>query len=234
LTTDQAPQTKTLSRGNWLVIELGVMVALCVIPPIWSAIQSQLRMPTDRLTAPLWDIYVGRTFIYLRRLVPAMFVVWGSGDGLETFGFRRFKAGAGVAFAIGGIVLIAILAFAVVGVPAASPRESPAMGHVQFNPAITLLAVGSNVLRFIVEEFTLRGYLLNRLQEITGNRWFPALATSCLYALFHVNEGQQFVLAYLILGFYFAWSYRVTRSIWPAVLPMTTLSVASILFRLLR
>lgn len=78
----------------------------------------------------------------------------------------------------------------------------------QFNfnlvPFLTLALISITMipLQTSMEEYFMRGYLMQGLGVMTKNRWFPLVFTSLLFGLLHIFNPEVEKLGYAILSFY--------------------------------
>jgi membrane protease YdiL (CAAX protease family) len=69
-----------------------------------------------------------------------------------------------------------------------------------------------------VEELVWRGYLMTRIEEVSGSRWKAILLTSLLFGFNHLYQGPTGVIFTAIDGFMFATVFAYTRRLWPVAL----------------
>ena len=76
--------------------------------------------------------------------------------------------------------------------------------NFQLVPFITLaiIAIALIPLQTSMEEYLMRGYMMQGLGVITKNRWFPLVFTSLLFGLMHILNPEVEKLGYGILVFY--------------------------------
>ena len=183
----------------------------------------------------LWIVgYIAATFLvrtYSVGLNPGLFVgiaelallvpVWWLavrkyGAGWDTLGFRRFDAGS---LGVGcGLMLISVLfngvysAFLAVFGLRAQVDLVPIFAELS-SPWWLLLA--GIVVAPVVEELFFRGFVYAGLAERYSWRK-AAVISSALFALIHLQITAMVPI--FILGYIFAYLYRRSGSIWPAVL----------------
>ncbi len=153
----------------------------------------------------------------LALLVPVWWLaVRKYGVGWDTLGFRRFDAGA---LGMGcGLMLISLLinavysAFLAVFGLRAQVDLVPIFAELS-SPWWLLLA--GIVVAPVVEELFFRGFVYAGLAQRYSWRK-AAIISSALFALIHLQLTA--VLPIFILGYIFAYLYRRSGSIWPAVL----------------
>jgi membrane protease YdiL (CAAX protease family) len=81
------------------------------------------------------------------------------------------------------------------------------------NPADFVLAVVLVVVVAIAEEIVFRGYLILRLQAITGGSGSAAILSSIVFSLGHGYEGTAGVITVGFMGLFFALVYLSRRSL---------------------
>jgi len=76
--------------------------------------------------------------------------------------------------------------------------------NFQLVPFITLaiISIALIPLQTSMEEYLMRGYMMQGLGIITKNRWFPLVFTSLLFGLMHIMNPEVDMLGYGILVFY--------------------------------
>jgi membrane protease YdiL (CAAX protease family) len=159
-------------------------------------------------------------FIGIAELVLLVPVWWLAvrkyGVGWDTLGFRRFDAGA---LGVGcGLMLISLLfnavysAFLAVFGLRAQVDLVPIFAELS-SPWWLLLA--GIVVAPVVEELFFRGFVYAGLAERYSWRK-AAVISSALFALIHLQLTA--IVPIFILGYIFAYLYRRSGSIWPAVL----------------
>ena len=137
---------------------------------------------------------------------------WGS------IGFRRFRLRY-LWIAVGAYVLYVLIASGVeVGLRAAGLQSlrdlSPALKDYGFPLLLGLFLTGT-----FVEEVFYRGYLIERLTELTGRRWVGASVSWLTFTLVHLRFfGVGPTLEVAIIGAIFVTLYLMARSIWPSVI----------------
>lgn len=105
-----------------------------------------------------------------------------------------------ILFSFGLIVLLTIAAFAV-----SYAMDSSAILW-NFNPSKFAILFGISILLFPFqigfEEYLFRGYLMQQIGIIAKNRWFPLLATSVLFGLFHSANPEVAKMGFGVMVFY--------------------------------
>lgn len=70
----------------------------------------------------------------------------------------------------------------------------------------------------IGEELLVRGYLLNRLESLSGT-WFAVIAQAAIFALAHTYQGWMGVINIFVLALVFGVIFmRCGRSLWPLII----------------
>lgn len=105
-----------------------------------------------------------------------------------------------ILFSFGLIVLLTIAAFTVSCVMDSSTILW------NFNPSKFAILFGISILLFPFqigfEEYLFRGYLMQQIGIIAKNRWFPLLATSVLFGLFHSANPEVAKMGFGVMVFY--------------------------------
>jgi uncharacterized protein len=88
----------------------------------------------------------------------------------------------GVVISFAALASVILMAKFLLHMPFGGKDDNP------YNPPMWLLLV--TVLRAgLCEEICFRGYAIERLQSITGNKWFAGIFPLVLFALFHFRQG---------------------------------------------
>lgn len=69
-----------------------------------------------------------------------------------------------------------------------------------------------------VEELVWRGYLMTRIEEVSGSPWKAILLTSVLFGFNHLYQGPAGVIFTTIDGLMYATVFAYTRRLWPVAL----------------
>jgi membrane protease YdiL (CAAX protease family) len=105
-----------------------------------------------------------------------------------------------ILFSFGLIVLLTIAAFAI------SYALDSSTILWNFNPSKFAVLFGISILLFPFqigfEEYLFRGYLMQQIGIIAKNRWFPLLATSVLFGLFHSANPEVAQMGFGVMVFY--------------------------------
>jgi membrane protease YdiL (CAAX protease family) len=137
---------------------------------------------------------------------------WGS------VGFRRFRLRY-VWIAIGAYIAYVLIATGVEAALKAAGLQSlrdlsPTLKDYGFPLLFGLFLTGT-----FVEEILYRGYILERVTELTGRRWVGAVVSWLAFTLVHLRFfGVGPTLEVAIIGAIFVILYVVARSIWPSVI----------------
>lgn len=227
------PPTPSLPR-RVLQEEIGVVLALSVLPSAVYAIRSLLRAPVSGVvvaaanqSANVWDQLLPFVF----GLAPVWLVVHlarRSGEGMPAFGFdgtrRARDAAAGLwLFALVGIGGAAIYLVAVELGVNRFVLPAPPDGYWWTWLAVLMNALGAALL----EETVVLAYLVTRLQQVG---WTAATAiggSALLRASYHLYQGWGGFLGNLAMGLLFGWLFVRTRRAWPFVIAHLLLDVAA-------
>jgi uncharacterized protein len=133
-------------------------------------------------------------------------------------GFRKFKLRY-VWLAFGAYVVYALVSTAVEqGLKAADLQTlrdlSPTLKDYGFPLLLGLFLTGT-----FVEEVLYRGYVIERLTELTGRRWIGAVVSWIAFSLVHLRFfGPGPTLEVAIIGAAFVALYLAAKSIWPSII----------------
>ncbi len=136
---------------------------------------------------------------------------------LGSIGFRKFRLrflwitiGAYVVYALVSMGLETLLKAAGL----TTLRDlSPTLKDYGFPLLLGLFLTGT-----FVEEILYRGYLIERLTQITGRRWVGALVSWAAFGLVHLKFfGVGPTLEVSVIGAIFVALYLASKSIWPSI-----------------
>ncbi|HVT14186.1 MAG TPA: CPBP family intramembrane glutamic endopeptidase [Fimbriimonadaceae bacterium] len=214
-----------ITRRQWLWLELGAVVALCCLPYVWYSLLAFLpRSPSGRNMPPELRSLETIT-LYLRSFVPGLFIIWSSGEGLSRFGFSKPKFWPALAFVLGAFVLMGLAVALYLAFPRpAIPGPTTSEGDYFWRPSYVAITVVGLFMKSFVRVFAIQGYLITRLVDLGWKFWWAAAVSSVLYTAVHLADGLAFIPVYLAFGFFYAWSLRATKSIWPATIAATLLT----------
>lgn len=184
----------------------------------------------------------GYTFAYLHGLlivrslqvsVPIILIMHLRNVRWSEYGFTRFD-GQDFATAL-GLVVVSYIAFAVVynvlvrsgADPNAGREVISEMLHVMSPTvavAIPVIFVSSAANGF-AEELALRSYLIPRLVEISGSKVVAVLATSALFAAYHLYQGPLGAAAAFGTGIVFGVYFVEKRRFWPVAIAHALMDV---------
>ena len=140
-----------------------------------------------------------------------LFFVWRNGEHINRIGWKFKNVWKEIALGIGLYIPFFFatgffenaLRLAGLSVPSTPlPSFMAAKGTVQFLLAIALVAVVA-----LAEETIFRGYLILRLNAITGNPLAAALLSAAIFSLGHGYEGSAGVVTVGFMGLVFAFVY---------------------------
>jgi membrane protease YdiL (CAAX protease family) len=204
-------------RGKALVIELAAMVGWVTLPVLSGMFPVQLRTDVFHRTNPLVNLNHGIGFLGL--MLPVLFVIWASGDGWKEFGIRRIRWGVDALWCLGFFAVGTLLYIPF------KPEAPTAHVHPQGVPvALSILFLAAIAATF--EELVFRGYLISRLEEVTGKTWVGVTVASVLFAIGHFYQGPAGAMGALIFGLLASGAYVARRSIWPLTVAHMAVNIA--------
>lgn len=157
--------------------------------------------------------------------LPLLFVLWSSGDGGRQFGFDRFRWRVDPALAIGLFALGALVYFPLQPLFREQSLEFQNRGTPQGLPIA--LSIASLVLvAAFEEELFFRGYLIPRLEELTGKTWVAIVVSAAVFGGGHFYQGMIGGLGAFLFGLLFGVVFTARRSIWPLTLAHAALNAA--------
>ena len=121
-------------------------------------------------------------------------------------------------YLISVVVILSSVTVSLTAITLVEKKAGVEESNQAINKLIDVLCAGRSLLVFtcltaaFVEEFIFRGYLLPRLQILTGNQWISVFLSSLLFGLAHAgySDINRMLFAFitgLIFGFYYS-KYR--------------------------
>lgn len=227
------PPTPAVPRPV-LIEELGVVLALSVLPSAVYAIRSLLRAPVSGVvvaaanqSANIWDQLLPFVF----GLAPVWLVVHlarRSGEGMGVFGFDRSRVGRDAAAGLGLFAVVGIGGAAIyLGAVALGVNRfvvpSPPDGYWWTWLAVLMNALGAALL----EETVVLAYLMTRLQQLGWSALAAIGASAALRASYHLYQGWGGFVGNLLMGLLFGLLFARWRRAWPFVVAHLALDVAA-------
>ena len=186
----------------------GLAIALLALPVV-VGIYNVWQIP---LTAQ--NVLIRETIIFAFGGLLLLLIKYKEGFGWDSIGMQRPLAGNTALWVLitsVGVILAFALAFGIINICGWSFGSS---GSSAFDalPAWVLLVV---VVRAgFIEELFYRGYAIERLQLLTGNRFLSALLPLLLFALFHYRQGPAGITIALLSGAVMTVVYVYRRNLW--------------------
>ena len=227
------PAAPDLPRRT-LAEEIGVVLALSVLPSAVYAIRSLLRAPLSGVVVAA----ANQAADFLDQLLPFVFglaPVWlvvhlarRSGEGMGSFGFddRRVRGDVAAGLGLFAVVGIGGAAVYLVAVELGVNRfvlPAPPDGYWWTWLAVVMNAAGAALL----EETVVLAYLVTRLQQFGWSAWAAIGASAALRASYHLYQGWGGFLGNLAMGLLFGLLYVRWRRAWPFVIAHLLLDVAA-------
>lgn len=200
-------------RRKALIIEVGALTGWVVLPMLlYPFVFPGFMDPFDHVL-PWVNVHSGLATV--GHILPLLFIIWASGDGWTAFGLGRVRWHVDGAIAITLFVLLCILALLPFQWPMQPIPEELRATMMPKGPGIALSIIFMAVVGAFFEELFFRGYLISRLEEITGNIWIGVVASSIVFAYGHLYQGVIATLGILGFGLVFGMFYVGRRNIWP-------------------
>lgn len=210
---------REIPRRKAIGIEVAAMAAWVNLPSLLALTAAPAH---DSAFNREWALVnLNDAIALLAVILPTLFVLWSSGDPWTTFGVRRWKGVSDLLWTVGmatiGLILYAPIQIGVPGLAGPGKPQGVAVGV-----SILLLAVAVGVW----EELFFRGYLIARLEELTGKTWAAVVAAATLFSIGHFTQGPFGGLAAFLFGILFGTAFAMRRRLWPLVFAHTVVNVA--------
>ena len=208
------------SRFRFLCVEVLVLCSLH-LPSIVGAI---LARP-GRTTA---DVYSKNATYHvvtlLAWLAVYLFVTVTGDEPLTYFGLGpwRWKRDLTV-FAL----FVPVLFLQWLGGKELDKMATPLSPYAQLSPMWLIVTVG--LTKAVFEETVFRGYLIPRLEEITGKAWIAVIGSASFYAVTGISLGSTGMLGNFLFGLVAGAAFVNYRSLWPLIAMHATMSVWALL-----
>ena len=196
-----------------------VVISLAVLPDLnnaittYSNLQSGQALPTMPFTELMMHLVYRSGFVCAVTCV----AIFALGGNWKETGFKLIRLRDvmwGFALYMAGTLVYIAVSMAIpddwffrpdlanVITPPSGPEEYP------------ILLAGS-LANGMGEELVVRAYLISRLEILIGSTWFAVLATSTMFASYHIYQGWESMIAIFALGLVYAFAFVRLRSIWP-------------------
>lgn len=186
----------------------GLLIALFAMPVV-VGIYHLKQIP---LTVP--NVLLREVIIFAIGGVLLAIIKYREGLGWESVGLQRPKLGntsLWVLITSVGLALALAIAFGLISIFGWS-FGSPDSSTVEKLPAWVLLVVIARA--GILEELFYRGYAIERLQLLTGNRYLSIGLPLILFALFHYSQGPAGITIAFMSGAVMTAVYVYKRNLW--------------------
>jgi membrane protease YdiL (CAAX protease family) len=191
-------------RKSWTIA--GLLLAMLGIPLVATGFRLAWAPLTPDLTVARELALFAGTGLLLWLIRRGERLPWSS------IGFRGIAPLRGALLVLSGLVacaivtLLGLLLIQALGLPFghAAPPIPPPM----WVTCLVVLRAG------IIEEITFRGYAIERLEALTGNRWLAIALPLIVFAAFHSTQGLGGMLLALMLGGVLSGLYVWKRNLW--------------------
>lgn len=195
--------TSTTSK-SWTIV--GLLLAVLAIPLIATTFRLTFGPLSTELTVARELALFAGTGLLLWLIRRGERLPWSS------IGLRRMSLGRGALLVLLGLVICAVvtvlglLVIQATGLPFG--HQAPLVKPPVWLTCLVVLRAGS------IEEITFRGYAIERLESLTGNRWLAVILPLVLFAAFHSTQGAGGMLLALMLGGVLSCLYVWKRNLW--------------------
>lgn len=238
------------ARRRRLWFEVGAVLCIGVAMDLFSALW-WLAL-SDGYGAPSDEGVYGHSYLIVRSLtvvVPVVYLIWVSGDGLERFGLlTRVRP---VRDALWALALVAIgyamwfvaswvyawVYWVLPGTEESAYAYEEALAASGWAPAVsvsplllwTLLVLGI-ALNSVAEELVMRAYLLTRLEELLGSAAKAVVVGAVVFGAYHLYAGWYGGLSALLTGLVYGGFFVWRRRLWPLVIGHTAWNLLTYLW----
>jgi membrane protease YdiL (CAAX protease family) len=194
----------------WTCIGLGIAFASM---PLFVALFNALDVPWNATSVVLRELvlfgFAGALLLVVRR---------GEKLGWSSVGLQR-PALAGTALWVLITLVLAILAIALAFVPI-NLFDWPIgkQGRHSFDVLPVWVVILVITRAGFIEELFYRGYLIERLEALTGNRMLAAGLPLAVFAACHYGQGWAGILIALLTGTVLTWVYIRKRNLWITII----------------
>lgn len=208
-----------------VLVETGVVLIVSYVPYLVWAVWGYLDPSSRARTFAVDMAYLILTNVQIAAVV--LFVIWRSQESWAHFGLPRFLC---LADPLGSLLIFSadwyIIGFVAVWLYTVFPGAvvevdypTPAGGFEW------LVFVAAHLANGFAEELSMRGYLIPRLERITGSTWSSIVISSVLFGSYHIYQGPAPAFALFVMGILYGSIFAVIRRIWPLALAHALLNI---------
>jgi membrane protease YdiL (CAAX protease family) len=231
-TLEAVPGPPSPSSRRQVIVEVLVVCAVVILPSYLGSIYSLVTYGFPASTGSeasgdyLWD---------LARVIPlVVFILWvisRSGESPASFGWVRARPLRDLGLAVLLLVVTALVGFVIRSLQSEIPAIDGASEGERFvvgdqkdrsvAPAGAfgwIALVASTSAWALLEELSIRGYLMVRLEKLWASPLKAALTSSLVFAGYHVYQGLLPLIAHFATGLVLAGAFLICRSLWPLVI----------------
>jgi hypothetical protein len=227
--SDVADESKPASlRAAW--IEIGVVVAVAVLPHLANAVLAFASDASDTWPGPI-SSWVSHAMTSASIAAAVLFVMARSGKPWAHFGVTRLRPVIDLPVALALFLITLILTHLTWGllhpfvtiadyvdpVTPASEIPNPVVYFVVFVVAMTANAWA--------EELAIRGFLIPRLLDVGWNRVAAVTVPTLLFASYHVYQGVAPAILIAVSALAGSALFLAVRRLWPFVLAHLALNL---------
>jgi membrane protease YdiL (CAAX protease family) len=205
-------------RRTLLWIEVGIVATIFFLPALYGGLRGFLAH--DFFAREFgWYAEGTRLVGTAEAVIPVLFIVWVSGDGLKHFGLISVVWWRFLPAMLLGLLANLVLTSAVGHLVYPHYHAHPGFRLPGMPPRMYALT-GARILNYFpaafAEEFIMRGYLIARLTELLGSRWVAWLVSSVLFGSYHIYQGVIPALTIFGAGLIFGLMVLKMKSVWPS------------------
>jgi membrane protease YdiL (CAAX protease family) len=207
---DPSPGSRTDSQ---LWIEVIAVLCLGYLPNLFSALSSLFERNPVRHSFVNEEL--SRIVMALAISAPLLVIMALGRDPWSVFGIVRPRWLMDAL--AGGMILVVAFVAGIWGAGVLPPTDNSIAAPMQRPEgvaAICLLAVSCTAGAF-AEELVMRGYLIPRLARLLRSTWMAVVASTVLFASYHIYQGLASMVGVAAMGLVYAVSFCLLRRLWP-------------------
>lgn len=198
-----------MSRRTTLWLEFWVICLAYIAPPLITQLVPRHAFGTGAMAE------VARSVTYFGECAVIIFIIWRSGDGLSRFGIRSDNA---LRFACTACLLLVATLSMVMFFRHLPSFPLPRLGAIEHRGSLgmaTLLL--SLIAASASEELIFRCYIITRLEELLGHRYYAVICSALIFSMVHAFRGSIAIVGAGLMALLFGFVFVRTRSISPMI-----------------
>jgi len=210
MTTSPAAALDLGHRRQWTVV--GLVIAFFAMPVVLGLF-SATHIPWT-----IQNVVLRELTLFAAAAVLAFIIRRKELLGWDSVGLQRPAMGRTalwVVLTIVGVVLAAAIGFGLIKLFKLATGSSDSAKYDLLPTWVLLVTL---VRAGFIEEFFYRGYAIERLQSLTGNRFLAAAIPLFFFAIFHYRQGWAGIIIALLSGAVLTGVYLLRRNLWVTIM----------------